>query len=239
MATKKNLLFSMHLFTLLLAIVLSGCKASNKEVLIDSSNILSNETKFYARKIPLSHPSMKNFRDFMSKRSLTQTDCPVGFSKLVLIEMPHHDLQGKIQVGQLVVHEEVTEEVEQIFRKLYQDEFQIEKMRIVSIYGADDDKSMEANNTSAFNCRKKTGGSSFSVHSYGKAIDINPRYNPYIKGEKILPQNAKEYVDRENLEGKHFILNNSAIVTLFTEQGWRWGGHYRTLKDYHHFEKLD
>ena len=38
--------------------------------------------------------------------------------------------------------------------------------------------SLNDNNTSAFDCRGVTGGSSWSEHSYGTAIDINPRQNP-------------------------------------------------------------
>lgn len=224
---------------LVLFICLKGCKASQTDILGAESELASNAKEFYAKILPLTSPSLKNFRDFMLGKSLRLSNCPVGFSELVLMVMPHHDLEGNTQIGQLIVHRDVASEVESIFGRLYKQGFQIEKMRIVSVYDADDDKSMEANNTSAFNCRKKTGGTSFSVHSFGKAIDINPLYNPYIKGNKILPPQGKEYVDRTQLNGKQFILKGSQIVSLFTQQGWEWGGNYNSLKDFHHFEKKE
>ena len=93
---------------------------------------------------------------------------------------------------------------------------------------------MAANNTSAFNCRKKTGGKSWSEHSYGAAIDVNTIQNPYVRGARVLPPAGRPYVDRDpTVPG--LIVAEGAVVKAFRDIGWKWGGHWRSLKDYQHF----
>ena len=110
-------------------------------------------------------------------------------------------------------------------------------MNPISKYGGSDARSMEANNTSAFNCRPKTGQSKgYSVHSFGKAIDINPLWNPYIKKKRILPLAGKPFAKR--LPCRRGMLCSGGLgVELFKKQGWIWGGDWKSLKDYQHFEK--
>jgi hypothetical protein len=96
----------------------------------------------------------------------------------------------------------------------------------------DDDLSMLANNTSAFNYRPITGGGRLSNHAYGRAIDINTFLNPYVKGDLVLPPGAKYEAGR-----KGTFTQNHPIVRLFNELGWEWGGNWTSLKDYQHFEK--
>ena len=104
----------------------------------------------------------------------------------------------------------------------------------VEAFGGSDDASMAANNTSAFNCRKATGGTSWSEHSYGRAIDVNPVQNPYVKGSLVLPQSGSAYVDRSRtIPG--MIRAGDAVVRAFAAQGWAWGGTWTSLKDYQHF----
>jgi hypothetical protein len=93
---------------------------------------------------------------------------------------------------------------------------------------------MAANNTSAYNCRKVTGGTSWSEHSYGKAIDINPIQNPYVNGSTVLPSAGKSYVSRSTYK-KGMIRSGDVVTKSFAAAGWTWGGSYRTLKDYQHF----
>jgi len=106
--------------------------------------------------------------------------CPVPISNLRYLKIPYYDFKWQRRVGELIVHRSVAKDVADIFDKLYKRRYPIRSMKLVSHYGASDFKSIEADNTSAFNCRAVTGGKKWSNHSYGKAIDINPIENPYI-----------------------------------------------------------
>lgn len=123
--------------------------------------------------------------------------CPVSPDDLRQLTLPYWNFDRKLTSGVLIVHKDVAEEVVQVFRQLLGHGFLIEKMTPVEDYKGDDDASMAANNTSAFNCRDVTGQpGKFSNHSWGRAIDINPLTNPYIKGDKVLPPAGRQYLDR-------------------------------------------
>ena len=111
-------------------------------------------------------------------------------------------------------------------------------MKLVSHYNADDERSMSANNTSAFNCRNIANTSRWSKHSYGKAIDINPVQNPCVIKTKVYPQidAAKPYKARI-LKHPAMIKKGDLVYRLFKQNGWNWGGDWKSLKDYQHFEK--
>ena len=81
----------------------------------------------------------------------------------------------------------VAADVAGVFATMFAQQFPIARMVRVEHYGGDDDASMAADNTSAFNCREITGGGAFSNHSWGMAIDVNPLENPYVKGDVVLP----------------------------------------------------
>jgi hypothetical protein len=163
--------------------------------------------------------------------------CPVSPEDLRQLTLSYWNFEEKPATGILIVNREVAQEVVQIFHDLFNHGFLIEKMFPVEEYNANDDASMAANNTSAFNCRDVTGQpGKFSNHSWGRAIDINPLTNPYIKGEKVLPPEGRRYVDRtQAFPGS--ILEDSFIVKRFAESGWQWGGSWSSPKDYQHFEK--
>ncbi|MFW6031301.1 MAG: M15 family metallopeptidase [Myxococcota bacterium] len=93
---------------------------------------------------------------------------------------------------------------------------------------------MEANNTSAFNCRRMTSGSRWSEHAYGTAIDVNPIQNPYVRGAVVQPPAGEAYVDRTATR-KGMLRAGGPVVGAFAEAGWKWGGEWRTMKDYQHF----
>jgi hypothetical protein len=160
--------------------------------------------------------------------------CPVPPDSLRVITMSHWNYAGSVSTGKLVVAAGLANQVIEIFRDLYDARFPIERMRLVDEYGGDDDQSMAANNTSAFNCRLVTGGSSYSEHSYGRAIDINPLVNPYVKGSIVLPPAGSPYVDR-SLDAPGMIHANDEVVQAFAARGWIWGGTWSSLKDYQHF----
>ncbi|MEX0797282.1 MAG: M15 family metallopeptidase [Acidimicrobiia bacterium] len=160
--------------------------------------------------------------------------CPVAPDGLRIITMTHWNYAGAVSTGKLVVAAGLANQVVKIFRDLYDARFPIERMELVDKYNGDDNQSMAANNTSAFNCRLVTGGSSYSEHSYGRAIDINPVVNPYVNGSTVLPPAGSAYVDR-SLDAPGMIHANDEVVQAFAARGWIWGGTWSSLKDYQHF----
>lgn len=163
--------------------------------------------------------------------------CPVGPGQLRLVSLNFVGFDGAVHRGELVVNADRAIEVAYAFSSLYFGRFPIERMETVEKYDSDDDASMAANNTSAFNCRAITGGTAWSNHSYGRAIDINTVQNPYISGSgTVYPPNGAPYVDR-TLSTPGMIHAGDATEQAFTTRGWTWGGSWDTPIDYQHFEK--
>ncbi len=160
--------------------------------------------------------------------------CPVGPSSLRTVVASHWDNGGNVRTGRLVVHASLADDVADVLQDLYEARFPIHRMVPVAEYGADDDASMAANNTSAFNCRAITGGSSFSEHSYGRAIDVNPLVNPYVSGSTVLPPGGAPYADRSR-DVPGMIHAGDEVVRAFAARGWSWGGSWTRPKDYQHF----
>ena len=101
-------------------------------------------------------------------------------------------------------------------------------------FDGSDDASMKANNTSAFNCRNIKNTNRYSQHSYGEAIDVNPLWNPWVKGTLVDPPEGQDFLDRtSDLPG--LIRDGDPIVKIFAEKGWKWGGYWTSRKDYQHF----
>lgn len=162
--------------------------------------------------------------------------CPVAPRDLRLLVLTHWGFDGSVRTGELVVHRDVAAELTTVFRRLFRERFPIERMELVDRYGADDDRSMAANNTSAFNCRRATGSRTrWSQHAYGRAVDINPIQNPYVtpNGE-VLPPAGRAYLDRADLQ-LGMIVSRGVVVRAFVAIGWGWGGNFRSTKDYQHF----
>ena len=165
-------------------------------------------------------------------------NCIITYDDLRYIGLQYVDFDGKEHEGELIVHKKLAKEVTQIFRALYLAQYPLTCVRLVDDYGepGDDNLSMAANNTSAFNYRRVTGSKTLSRHSYGAAIDINPLYNPYIDGGRIAPENGAKYADRSlDFPGK--IDHDDLCYKLFIENGWTWGGDWKGDKDYQHFSK--
>lgn len=164
-------------------------------------------------------------------------DCPVPLNDLKYLSLNFYGFDHKIHKGNLIVHKDLSKEVVEIFKELYEKEFPIEKMQLMEDFKGNDNSAMVANNTSAFNCRSITGKTRiYSLHSYGRAIDINTKINPYVKGNLVLPENGRPYIDRSiSAPGK--IELNDLTYQAFIKRGWSWGGSWVSLKDYQHFEK--
>jgi len=175
----------------------------------------------------------------ITKLHVNFDQCPVKVSDLVYLQVTYYGFDYKAHRGELIVHKKIVDDLLFIFKQLYLAKFPIERMHLISEYHNDDMKSMQDNNTSAFNCRAVTGNKSiFSQHSYGLAIDINPKINPYVNAKKhiVLPTNGQSYLNR-NKKFPGMIAGDTLIYKLFIERGWRWGGDFKSLNDYQHFEK--
>ncbi|KNF10035.1 D-alanyl-D-alanine carboxypeptidase [Gottschalkia purinilytica] len=161
----------------------------------------------------------------------------ISLDDLSYIKVLHWGFDNKIHKGELVVHNKVSKEIVDIFKELYYVKYPIDKIKIIDEYEANDKLSMEDNNTSAFCYRNIASGSNnISKHAYGVAIDINPVQNPYINKDKILPISSKDYIDRSNVR-KGMIVKDDALYLAFKKRGWIWGGEWKYIKDYQHFEK--
>jgi D-alanyl-D-alanine carboxypeptidase len=163
--------------------------------------------------------------------------CPVPLRDLRLLRLRFWGFDRTAHRGRLVVHRDVAWKIAQVFRRLYAVSFPIRRMRLVDYYGADDRTSMEHDNTSAFNCRWRAGQPGvWSQHAYGRAIDVNPRENPYVWSGGFSPPNAGAYVDRSNRR-KGMIFHADAVWWAFRNRGWEWGGNWSDVKDYQHFSR--
>jgi hypothetical protein len=155
------------------------------------------------------------------------------------VEVSYWSFRGVAERGVLIVHRDLASDVAAIFGELFAQGFRIERMEPVENFEGNDDRSMAANNTSAFNCRDVTGKRGvFSNHSWGRAIDINPLTNPYVKGDKVLPPAGRAYLDRTKAS-PGAILDGSFAVRAFEKRGWVWGGRWPDRQDYQHFEKAE
>lgn len=170
-------------------------------------------------------------------------DNPVPLSDLRYITVSHFGFDAKTHIGELIVHKRVAVELVDIFQELFAAKFPIEKMVLIDAYQANDHLSMEDNNSSAFCSRAVTGVSNeWSLHSYGVAIDINPKLNPFVEGDLVLPESGAEYLQREKaIPG--LINKDNICYKVFAKHGWHWGGdgwdNRPGRKDYQHFEKND
>lgn len=162
--------------------------------------------------------------------------CTTPRSALRCLHLLHHNFGGHAQVGEMICAASVADELLDIFRELFDAGYPIEKIYLIDEYGADDNRSMADNNTSCFNFRRKPGMQELSMHARGLAVDINPLYNPYVRGERVEPAEGAVYADRTR-NCPYFIRKGDACHAAFTSRGWKWGGSWRSAQDWQHFEK--
>ena len=170
-----------------------------------------------------------------------KNNCTVLRSDLRYLRLSHYDFQGRVQVGEMVCNKLIANDLKQIFMELYKQKYPVERMQLIDDYDADDERSMQANNTNCFNFRAIAGSTKLSKHSQGLAIDINPLYNPCVKRGKdgaliVQPSTARRYADRTK-PSPFYIKKGDPIHRLFLAHGFTWGGAWRSLKDYQHFER--
>ena len=189
---------------------------------------------------PFRHTGRAEFRSRISPvtaarlGSSHRAGCPVPVADLRLVQVTHLGFDGRPHPGELVVHRAHAAAVVAVFRKLYLGRFPVQRMETVDRFGSDDDRSMAANNTSAYNCRRTTGGTGWSEHAYGTALDVNPVQNPYVRGTTVEPEAGRAYLDRSRVR-PGMVTGGDLVVRAFAGAGWEWGGAFRTLKDYQHF----
>lgn len=161
--------------------------------------------------------------------------CPVGFGDLRLLTITRWGFDGRPHKGRLIVNRNFVGPVLDAMHSLYRLRFPIRRMRLVDAYGADDHRSMAADNTSAFNCRFVAGTSSWSQHAYGRAIDINPIENPYVTASgHVSPPGGAPFMNRSR-RAPGLIHRHGPVVAAFSTVGWGWGGAWPWPKDYQHF----
>lgn len=193
----------------------------------------SEAEEFYVSEIP------DDIFEKMQGKSY-KADCTVPREDLRYVHVLHMGFDGETKEGELVVNKAIADDVCDIFEKLYEADYPIEKIRLIDEYDADDEASMSDNNSSAFNFRFISHTTKISKHGLGMAVDINTLYNPYVKtvdGKRsIEPANAADYVDR-SADFPYKIDHDDLCYRLFKEHGFSWGGDWQHSKDYQHFEK--
>jgi hypothetical protein len=161
--------------------------------------------------------------------------CPVGPVELRLLRANFWGFDGRVHTGELIVHRDHARRMLGVLGKLFKARYPIQRLKLVDVYRADDDRSMAANNTSGFNCRRVSGSSSWSEHAFGRAIDLNPLRNPYVtRGGRVSPPAGRPYANRGR-RAAGMIHGGDAVVRAFAAAGWRWGGYWSGSRDYQHF----
>jgi len=160
-------------------------------------------------------------------------------SDLRYLPLLHYDFEGEVRQGEMVCNKKIAQRLANIFRQLFEAHYPIERIQLADDFDADDERQMEANNTSCFCYRTVSGTRTLSKHAMGLAVDLNTLYNPYVRYKNgtiiVQPSNATPYVDRsQSFPCK--IDTTDLAYKLFTENGFFWGGAWRTVKDYQHFE---
>lgn len=159
------------------------------------------------------------------------------------LRVQHVDFEGHTRQGVIVCNKAISRDLRDIFDSLYKARYPIERIRPISEYADDDEHSMQANNTSCYCYRPIEGSTKLSNHARGLAIDINPLYNPCVRRRKdgtllVQPATARPYTDRSR-RFKYKITKHDLCYRLFRQHGFTWGGSWRSLKDYQHFEKTE
>ena len=161
---------------------------------------------------------------------------PVKIEDLVLVKVKYINFNNEEKIGSIIINKKLSKDIYDIFNELYEAKYPIDKIGLIDEYNNSDELSMADNNSYAFSMRMKTGKNTYSTHAYGFAIDINPIQNPYIKNNVVAPESGIDYLNR-NDKRKGMIIKGDICYNAFKKRGWTWGGDWKSLKDYQHFEK--
>ena len=158
--------------------------------------------------------------------------CP-RWEQLAYLAIDHVTFDGGSARGELVVAAQIAAHAVELFRRLWQLGFPIRQMRLVDDYDASDPRSMEADNSSAFNFRVIAGSDMLSQHALGLAIDINPVENPWRRADRIIPEAGRAFADRSDLR-PGMIVRPGPVAATLDDLGWEWGGDWQHVRDDHH-----
>ncbi len=161
--------------------------------------------------------------DRVAERSTWNPACPVPLEVLRYVTVRFFGFDGRVHAGELIVHEDVAHDIVQVFAELHELRFPLEEVRVIRSEELDAPPTGDGNVTSAFVCRPVAGGTRWSEHAYGRAIDINPFHNPYVRGDVIIPELAGSYTDRDDVR-PGMVVPGDAVTQAFTRIGWGWGG---------------
>lgn len=172
--------------------------------------------------------------DDVLARSTWEQGCPVGVEELSYLTVSFVGFDGASYIGEVIVNAQYAEAMVGVFRAMFDARFPLEEVRVVARWELDVPPTGDGNITTAFVCRPVAGGTSWSQHAYGLAIDINSFHNPYVKGDLVLPELSSFYTDR-SLALPGMIVEGDAVVRAFDALGWGWGGRWNSLTDPQHF----
>lgn len=214
----------------------SAYSVQNTQTIIPTENPdrVTYQPGFYYEPIP------ESVKEYIYGKSY-KSDCTIPYEDLSYLTVQYYDFNNTIQSGEIICNVAIVQDLVEIFYELYLNEYPIESIHLIDDYNADDELSMEANNTSCFNYRTVSGKKALSKHALGLAIDINPFYNPYVvhtssNGISITPVGSEAYADR-GMDFPHKITQDDLCYKLFISHGFTWGGNWKSCKDYQHFEK--
>lgn len=248
---KRIMFLSIIVFFFLIVIIF----VKSKLFIIKTANIeVENVSSYIINSILINQNLMKEGSNMQSKDIFTSSEIPnsilkkmignsisdknkVDINGLSYLKITYFGFDEKIHTGEMIVNKDVAQEVLDIFQEVYYNKYPIEKIELIDKYNANDEKSMEDNNTSAFCYRTITNTNKLSIHSLGKAIDVNPLYNPCVVNNFVFPAKGKLYANR-SIVRKGTIQKGDVLYNAFLKRGWNWGGNWKTKKDYQHFEKI-
>jgi poly-gamma-glutamate synthesis protein (capsule biosynthesis protein) len=171
-------------------------------------------------------------------RSTRGPGCPVPWSDLRSLRLSYVGFDGAAHRGEIVVAADRARDVVGVFARLYDARWPIRRLRPASDYGGDDERSMAADNTSGFNCRRVKGTAKWSDHAFGAAIDLNPVENPYLTGSSVAPPTSRRFAALDRSAGARVppgtITSDDVVVRAFAAIGWEWGGSW-AQPDFQHF----
>ena len=162
--------------------------------------------------------------------------CPLAPASLRRLRLTYWGFDGRAHTGALIVNVKAVGSLTRVFSRLYAARFPIRRLRPIDAYGGSDERSLDADNTAAFNCRYAVapGPKRWSVHAYGLAVDVNPVENPYLEGGRVHPRAGRAYLDRSRYR-RGMAVRGGLLVRAFADVGWEWGGRWSGSPDYQHF----
>ena len=195
----------------------------------------TNDIIFSHQQYFISEPVPPSVQTRMYGKSLPE-NAKISIDDLRYLTLPYYDYNGNIQIGEMVCHKDIARDLLLIFCELFRLKYPIQSIRLVDDFNASDDASMMANNTSCFNYRNIKGTNRLSQHAFGRAVDVNPLQNPWVRPHHIDPPTAIDYVDRKR-NFPHKIDHHDICYRAFKAKGFTWGGEWNGSKDYQHFQR--